>query len=337
MSRANDRTDLPVLLLYNLDHSWTNAELKESLIELERLDSALRELGHPVTLAPVETADLEPILREHRPEDYIVFNWCEGLPGVPYSDALIARTLEALNFAYTGSTAKVLEISQDKPQVKRLLDAAGVPTPEWRVYESAQLNGWRRFPAIVKPAHEHCSFGVTSEAVVFDPEELRSRVAYVLDEFHQPAVVEDFIDGREFHVALWGNGSIQMLPPAEMDFSMFSSARDRLCTYDSKFNPESVHYNKIGLLLPAPLSQDEYQLLETVSTAAYRTLGCRDYARLDIRLRDGAFYVLDVNPNADISSEASIACAAQVLGYSYGMMGSHLVNLAAARHPTLGA
>ncbi len=336
MSLNNDRNDLPVVLLYNLDRTWAPDEIEYSIHASELLESGLRAQGHLVTPVVIDTQDLVTPLSQYRPDEHIILNWCEGVPGLPNSDAYVAQTLEDLGFAYTGSPPDVLAFSQDKRQVKRVLDQQSIPTPEWRIYDSARRNGWKRFPAIVKPALEHCSFGVTQDAVVFTHQELYDRIAYVIDTFRQPALVEDFIDGREFRVALWGNGVIRMLPPAEMDFSAFDDVHDRLCTYDAKFDSGSAHYNKIQTLLPAPLSQPELETLEQVSIAAYHATGCRDYARLDIRLRDGVFYVLDVNPNADISADASIACMAELAGYSYGAMGSHLVNLAALRHPSLG-
>jgi len=122
-----------------------------------------------------------------------------------------------------------------------------------------------------------------------------------------------------------------MLPPAEMDFSRFNDIRDRLCTYDAKFRPGSLHYEEIQLRLPAPLSESEYDLLTCTARAAYNAYCCRDFARMDIRLRDGIFYILDINPNPDISSDASMACAAEAAGFSFGAMGSHLIHLAAAR------
>jgi D-alanine-D-alanine ligase len=118
-----------------------------------------------------------------------------------------------------------------------------------------------------------------------------------------------------------------------MDFRAFPDVHDRLCTYDSKFTPGSRPYEQIGLLLPAPLQEAELAALQTVALAAYQALGCRDYGRLDIRLRGGVFYVLDINPNCDISPDASMALAAAVRGYSYGAMLSRIVNLAARRHP----
>jgi D-alanine-D-alanine ligase len=109
-----------------------------------------------------------------------------------------------------------------------------------------------------------------------------------------------------------------------------------LCTYDAKFIPGSEHYKKIETLLPAPLTSDEKENMESVCKKAYHALGCRDYARMDVRLRDNVFYVLDVNPNADISIDASMACAAEAAGISYGQMGSRIVQMAAQRHPVFG-
>jgi D-alanine-D-alanine ligase len=332
-----DRNDVPVILLYNLDRTWLPHEIEEVQHDAAYLERGLQEQGHPVTSVTIYDTDLKTPLSGFDPARHVVFNWCEGVPGIPWSDALVAETLEALDFAYTGAPPGVLRLSQDKYQVKQLLDQKKVPTPRWKLYTSATCDDWEDFPAIVKPSREHCSFGVTPEAVVLTRDALRRRIDYVLAEFHEPALVEEFIDGREFHVSLWGNGVIQMLPPAEMDFAAFDDVRDRLCTFESKFDPDSQHYQKIEMDLPATLAEAERVLLEKTAVKAYRSLGCRDYARLDIRMRDGIFYVLDINPNADLSSESSTAYAAEVAGYSFGAMGSHLVNLAALRHPFFSA
>ena len=336
MYLKKSRTDLPVLLLHNIDHAWDPADRNLALQEAAKLESVLQTQGHPVANVPVYDADLSACLSYYNPDKHIVFNWCEDIPGVPHSEALAARMLEELNFTYSGSTPEVLHSCWDKQWVKQLLEKSGVPTPRWRIYDSFDIDDWHCFPAIVKPAREHCSCGLTSDAVVMSPAELKERIVYILDVFRQPALVEDFIDGREFHISLWGNGIIEMLPPAEMDFAAFDNVRDRLCTYDSKFNPDSSHYVKIGLQLPAFLHEAEYEQLKRTSILAYRTIGCRDYARLDIRLRDGIFYILDINPNSDISADTSTACAAEVAGYPYGEMISHIVNLAARRHPVFG-
>ena len=327
---------LPVLLLHNLDPGWPSRDQETALREADRLASELGGLGHPVETVVVRHADLSACLNAFDPAAWVVLNWCEELPGIPHSDALVAEKLEEMGFTYTGSTADVLRLSWDKASVKHLLMEHGLPTPAWRIFDRADPDGWSCYPAIVKPAHEHCSLGVSTEAVVLNGKELCTRIAYILDAFKQPALVEDFIDGREFHVSLWGNDPVQMLPPAEMDFSRFGNVRDRLCTYDAKFLPGSLHYEEILLRLPAPLTEPESDLLLTTLRAAFRAHRCRDFARMDVRLRDGVFYILDINPNADISSDASMACAAEAAGYSFGAMGSRLVHLAAARHPVFG-
>ncbi len=337
MSAEDTPTGLPVLLLHNLDPTWAPSDIDEVLQEVNRLEAALRSQGHPITSVAVQDANLADRLRSYHPHDYVVLNWCEELAGLPRSDALVAEILEQHHFTYTGSTPEVLALSWDKPRAKQLLADRGVPTPRWQVFHTPAADGWDCFPAIVKPAREHCSLGVTAEAVVLNRRELEDRVAHVLEAFGQPALVEDFIDGREFHVSLWGDGCPRMLPPAEMDFTAFSDVRDRLCTYDSKFRPGSRHYDQIQLRLPAPLDEAEHDLLERVALAAYRAVGCRDYGRLDIRMRDGVFYVLDVNPNPDICADTSTACAAEAAGYSYGAMLSRLVGFAARRHPVFGA
>lgn len=337
MPTANVPNNVPVLLLHNVDPAWERFERDEAIHQAHQLQSGLSDCGYPVTVVAVRDGDLRQHLKGFSPREYIVLNVCESLPGIDHSEDLVARELSAMGFVFTGSGADVLALSWDKPRVKLLLAANGVPTPRFRLYQSTPCNGWHTFPAIVKPAYEHCSFGVTREAVVLDAGELRSRVSYILDTFHRSALVEDFVDGREFHMAVWGTEELEVLPPAEMDFAAFPDIHDRLCTYDSKFIPGSTAYEGIGLRLPALLSPEETVLLHRVSLGAYRAVGCRDYARMDIRLRDGTFYVLDVNPNADLSASASMACAAEVAGYSFGGMASYLVRLASRRHPRFGS
>ncbi len=337
MGQSRDRRDLPILLLHNVDATWSAAEQEEAKQLGEKLSRELSALGHPVTNLPVTHADLRAQLAPFDPRDWVVFNWCEGLPGVPHSEAQVVETLEAMGFCYTGSPPEVLALTWSKPAVKERLEAASVPTPAGAVLTPPVAAGaWTRFPAIVKPAEEHCSLGVTPEAVVLDPTELARRVEHVHATFHQAALVEDFIDGREFHVTVWGNGVVRCLPPAEIDFAEARDLHDRLCTFDSKFSPGSWHFEHLHLRVPAPLERGELQRLERTAIRAYRAIGCRDYARLDLRLRDGEFHVLDVNPNPDISPDTSMALAAALLGLDYGAMASRLVNLTAARHPVLG-
>jgi D-alanine-D-alanine ligase len=329
--------DLPVILLYNLDRTWPPADIQEVMNLTQTLATALTNVGHPVQAVCLEEDNLDQAMSGCDPASQIVFNWCEEVPGIPRSGYLVARKLEELGFTYTGADSRALLFSHDKPAVKACFSKRAIPTPRWRVYESVDSLDWDCFPAIVKPAHEHCSFGITHEAVVHTCQELLKRVEKVIESFNQPVLVEDFIDGREFHVSVVGNGRLKVLPIAEMDFSAIREDNGRLCTYDSKFAPASADYQMIQLRLPAALSAQEKHELEEIAIAAYRATDCRDYARLDIRQRNGTFYVLDVNPNADISPDTSVTLAAGLAGYSFGQFGSMLIKLAAQRHPAFAA
>ena len=325
--------EIPVLLLYNLDPTWSTQEQAEALAATSKLGEALRTSGFPITPVQVTSSDLDGLLSGYNPLEYIVFNWCETLPGVLHSEWLVAECLERHGFTFTGAGSAALISANDKCHVKRLLDEAGLPTPMWAVYDKGCSISWKRFPAIIKPSREHCSEGIHPDSVVMTETSLKKRVRYVIRRFEHPALVEDFIDGRELHVSLWGNRHIDVLPPAEMEFPPFRDVHYRLCTYESKFVPESLQYRSINTLLPAPLSESELREIEQVCRAAYALTGCRDYARIDLRMKDGLFYILDINPNADISPDTSTVSAAELAGYTYNDFLKRLVMLAAERHP----
>jgi D-alanine-D-alanine ligase len=337
MDNLNHRTDLPILMLSNVDFQLPVEEIRESIIQTEGLVCALQAIGHPVTSVIVETDNLSDLLRPYCPDELIVFNWCEELPGIPHSEYLVAQSLERMGFTYTGTASQALALNQDKSQIKRLLQQSDIPTPAWEVYMSFQSVGWSSFPAIVKPAFEHCSFGITRDAIVQSSAELKKRIRFVLEELNQPAIVEDFIDNREFHVGVIGNGELQVLPPAEIDYSAFTDIHDRLCTYESNFDKTSLAYQLTAPKLNVDLTESQLNRLEDIVIASFRAIDCRDYARMDVRLQDDVFYVLDVNPNADISPDTSLVLTAEMIGLSYGQLGSLLINLAAQRHPIFGS
>jgi len=329
-------TDLPVLLLYNSDPAWSPADTAEITHLMDLLAGGLMQEGHPTQPVCLQDGDIKGLMANFDPNEVVVFNWCEEVPGIPRSASLVARALEEMGFTYTGTDSKALLLAQDKPAVKRALEKRDIPTPAWQLCTTAESCTWERFPAIVKPAFEHCSIGITHEAVVHDRAELEQRVEQASETYRQPVIVEDFIAGREFHVSIVGNGRLQVFPIAEMDFSAIPDPTGKLCTYDSKFAPDSSDYDLIQLRLPADLPLDEQRLLEKTALAAYKATNCRDYARLDIRQQDGGFQVLDINPNADLSPDTSMALSAELAGYNFGQFGSLLVSLAAKRHPVFG-
>jgi D-alanine-D-alanine ligase len=329
-------SEVPVLLLYNLDPEWSAHEQAEVIDVTSQVGKALDIAGFPTTLVPVTNSDLDSVLSDYNPLDYIIFNWCESLPGVHHSEWLVAQYLEQHGFTFTGASSEILSLALDKRRVKLLLDEAGILTPNWETYDKGSSVNWTHFPAIVKPSREHCSEGIHRNAVVTTEARLRNRIHYIIKRFQHPALVEDFIAGRELHVSLWGNDEIEMLPPAEMEFSSLKNKYNQLCTYESKFVPESKQYKNIKTLLPAPLDELELHNVEQACKAAYELIGCRDYARIDIRMKEGLFYITDINPNADICPDTSTISAAELAGYEYKDFLARLVMFAAERHPRFG-
>jgi len=330
------RTGLPVMLLADLNPRWPPQEIQERTITTEILMNSLKEVGHPVTRIYLETDEMPEALFHYKPEEIIVFNLCDEVPGIPRSCALAAQKLEECGYTFTGANSRALRLSQDKCQILRQLQKYGIRIPEWQEYPSVDNITWKKYPAIVKPAFEHCSYGITHDSVVLTQAELIHRIQYVHEKFQQPALVEDFIDGREFHVGVIGNSHPFVFPAVEVDYSGFCDIRDRVSTYEAKFDKNSLAYQLTALKLPVDLSIDQVRRLNEMVTIAYQTTGCRDYARMDIRLQDDVFYFLDVNHNADISPENSMILGAERVGLPFGQFASLIVNFAAHRHEVFG-
>ncbi len=233
---ADDRTDLPVLLIHNIDPEWPEPDALDARRQALDVMKALRRVGHPVTSVTVRQPDLRRLLRRYAPEDYVVFNWCEALPGVEHSEPTVAKHLEELGFTFSGASSRVLELSCDKARSREAMIRDHVPVPEGRIFEKVDGARWDRFPAIVKPVFEHSSIGISAELVVKNRTQLRAQLETVLEEFG-PALVEEFIDGREFRIGVWGSRKPMALPPGEMDFEKFPEVAGPLVQLRREVHP----------------------------------------------------------------------------------------------------
>jgi D-alanine-D-alanine ligase len=313
-----------------MDSSWTRPEQREVCRLAEKMLAGLERQKYCVQ--PVEVYGNLKELDAYDPLEWLVFNWCEGFAGLPWSDNLVAKELETRGFAFTGSGSKILKKNQDKWRVKRALHVAKVPTPISRVMKSAiAAQEWEHFPAIVKPVEQHSSVGISNNSVVDNREALIRQIRMVYGEFGQAALVEPFIDGREFHIAVWGKRKIEALPPVELDFSAFANLHERLYTYECKFIRGSRGMMGIDWYCPAPENAKLRAKIQSVAVAAYHALGCRDYARIDVRLWNGRPMVLDVNTNPDLHPESVFPMAAEAVGMNYSAMAGRLVELAMPR------
>ena len=241
-----------ILILSNEDSTWTPADYAEVDLEIARMQNGLIEQGFQTEVFTVRHSVLNELGRQPcYPRDrWLVFNWCEQYIDRPWSDAEIAGELEQLGYVFTGADVNGMRLSLDKARVRQRLEAAGVPVPIGRVYTDAGIDDWPVFPAIVKPANQHSSCGVSRRSLVENPDELRRQVQWVLEEFGGPAVVEEFVDGREIHVALIGNRDVTILPAMEIDYSLFGDIHDRIYTNEAKFDKQQLPYYLTKFLVP---------------------------------------------------------------------------------------
>jgi D-alanine-D-alanine ligase len=326
-----------VLVLYNASQELAKGEPQDMIAELGvvacawAVSRALEEAGYRVVLVPLQT-ELETALAPYPPTEYVVFNFGEGLKGQLFEEARIAWALEAMGYCFTGSDGYAIARAAHKARTKALLAAAGVPTPHWRVFRdpvevpNALLPGLP-FPLIVKPVAEDASLGVGPEAVVRNPEALRRRVAYVVERYRQAALAESFILGREFNISVWGEPP-QVLPLAEIDFSAFPDPLECIVSFAAKWLEDSFEYHHTPAVCPADVEPWLGGLIAETALRAYEIIGCRGYTRVDMRVADGVPYVLEVNPNPDLSPDAGFARAACAAGYDYTAMITHILSLA---------
>lgn len=323
-----------LLLLYGLDEASHDFEITSTLALIKAVTEAL--LSRSWRVLPLQVVhDLPALLRPFDPGAWLVFNLCEGAPAQAFYYARVTRTLAELGYTFTGSDAWTLDETQYKWRMKALLERSGVPTPAWAIVERPCDLDFDNFPAIVKPAAEHCSYGITRDSVVMNPIEARAQAARIIAEFRQPALIEAFLDSPEYNVSLWGSDDdVQVLGISTMTYDAFDDIRDRLCTFDAKWTPESEAYQRIPAICPAPISAALRAKVEAVAIAAYRATGCRDYGRVDLRLQGDQPMVLDVNANCDVSPDGGFANAARAAGLDYADMLEHIVHLAMRRVPS---
>jgi len=303
--------------------------------EMEAVNNALKQNGYETFVLGIADDAMAFIrsLMDFRPD--LIFNLVESFRDEAIHEIHMAGLYELLGFPYTGSPPLALGIALNKWRAKEILSFHHIPTPKFVLVNPHEDtfglgDHWDLpFPVIVKPASEDASTGIDEHAVVFSMEQLLERVAYVHTKFRQPALVEEYIDGRELNVAIVGNKEPIVLPISEIDFSEMPEHHPRIVTYASKWIAESEAYQKEKPLCPAPLSPEVERRVKSIALKAYRVIGCRDYARVDIRMNsDGDIFVIEVNPNPDISRDAGFMRSARVYGWSFEETVNRIVELA---------
>jgi len=327
-----------VAIIFNADCPSRYRSLGEEQAVLGVLEAvravggALSALGYPVRQVPLAPPleEVEATLR--RLETDVVFNLFEGFSGNPETEAEVADMMSALGLAYTGCPGAALRLSLDKAGSKKLLQANGIRTPVFQVLSEGSVSGFNLgFPCIVKPQGEDASHGISSESVVDSPAGLRGQVARVSRHYGGTALVEEFLDGREFNATVLGNSEMLALPVSEVEYALPSGA-PRILTYSAKWQPDSRYFGGTVPSCPAHVTEEEREDIGALAIRACRMLGCQGYARVDMRTDAGGnLNVLEVNPNPDVSPGSGAARQAAAAGMTYAGLIDRITRLALGR------
>ena len=270
-----------------------------------------------------------------RSDSDLIFNLTESYAGDDTKDMNIAAYLDLLGRAYTGAGPRALYLAQDKALAKKIFAFHGIKTPYFATSFRGKLDHSHdiSFPLIVKPTFEDGSIGIDASSVVGSVKELMEKIHYIQEEFDSPALIEEYIEGREIYAAVIGNEDPEVLPLIELDLSRLPEGMARIAGKEVKWDKETEAY-KVTKSAPAEgLDEDRVTTLSDTALAAYRALKLRDYGRIDMRLTEkGEVYVIEANPNPWLSSGAEFAMAARKSGRSYTQLIGEIVDLARARY-----
>jgi len=302
--------------------------------EYKLLTSRLKEVGFNAYSLNI-TDDIQILinnLQKHKP--HVIFNFVELYKENPRYEMNVVSVFELFKIPYTGAPPITLANCQNKVLSKRLLKNIGLNTPEFIFVEnpSQRLSHNLKFPVIVKPVFEDASVGIDNDSIVNDNPQLKKRIAYVAEQFNQPSLVEEFIEGRELNVAVMGDDEIEALPISEIDFTRMPDNLHKIVSYQAKWDPHHEAYHKTIPVCPAELPLKIENQAKDMAKKAFRLMGCRDYARIDMRLApDNTLYVLEVNPNPDLTEGAGFMRSAEAAGFSYIETMKKIIGFALAR------
>jgi len=293
--------------------------------------TTLRELGHEVLKVGVhdDLSVLQASITSFQPE--IIFNLMEEFHGVALYDQHIVAYLELMKQAYTGCNPRGLMLAHDKVLSKQVLCFHHIPTPRFVVYKrGAAVRPPRRlrYPLIVKSTTEDASFGLTAASIVSTPEELVQRVTSAYEEIGTDVLVEEFIEGREFYVSILGNARLQVMPVWELLMTRLPQGEPNIATAEVKWNyayqaAVGVETRAVADLPPAGLEK-----IKRIGKRVYRALCLSGYARIDLRMDpQGRVYVLEANPNPNLSYGEDFTEAADTGGIPYEVVIQRILRL----------
>ena len=313
---------MKLVILYDPGaEDWTAEDVAGVMLAVDDIARIFGAMGHQVQRVPVRH-DMRWFALSRRAD--LVFNLCEGVHGVAQWEDHVAGTLEMAGVPYTGCGPWTIAACRRKGVANAILAQVGLPVPRWTIAQG-RIDDDFPLPAIVKPAAEDASAGLDRQSVVTDRKGLRARVAAMTEQFDE-VLVQQYVAGREFNIGFVGD---RTLPIAEIDFSMMPPGSWPILTYAAKWqagSPEDVGSRPV---CPAPISQRLADRLCRIAETAWRTVQGKGYGRVDLRLDDaGRAWVLEVNPNPDLTDEAGLSRMAKAAGWEYPELVRRIAELA---------
>jgi D-alanine-D-alanine ligase len=324
-----------VAIVYNEPHHSrydAGSEQRAVLGVLEAVEAvhrALLELGFEVTQVPL-VPPLERAKRKMRNINTdLVFNLFEGFCGSPETEAVLPKILSEMGIPSTGCPASALKLGLDKAKMKVILKVAGIRTPDFQLLNPETLNWFRLdYPCIVKPRCEDASHGLSPRSVVNDFASLERQIGLVSNRYSGGAMVEEFIDGREFNATILGNSEYRILPVSEIIYSL-PSGMPKILTFAAKWEPDSPYFEGTKVVCPAEITAEERERITETAVAAFRIIGGQGYARVDMRMdREEQVNVIEVNPNPDVSPGSGAVRQAKAAGMTYTQFIEKIVQMA---------
>lgn len=303
-------------------------------LDREEIFDALAKLGHQPSYVVVDGHD-QSLLAVARCNADLVFNLTESYAGDDTKDMHLAAYLELLDKPYTGADPHALYLAQDKSLAKKVFHFHGIRTPYFAVSYKGRTDHAHdiEFPLIVKPLSEDGSIGIEAASVVSSVKELMERIHYVHEQFDSPALIEEYIEGREIYAGILGSDAPEALPLVELDLSKLPEGTPRIASTEVKWEKDTEAYKRTRSHVVEDLDERTTTKLQETAIAAYQALKLRDYGRVDMRLTaTGQVYVIEANPNPWLSSTAEFALAARKSGRTYTDLMRDIVDLAMARY-----
>ena len=294
--------------------------------------ATVTELGYTAFILPLHKSFMSFLNRLKDLKADVIINLCEAFAGYPQLEANVAAAYELLGVAFTGNDSRTLALCLNKFKTKAVLKSCGLPTAPAKLVDAPDAKLDFPFPAIVKPNTEDASLGISPESVVTDAEGLAKQVQRILDIYEQPALVEAYIEGREFNVAVLDVEKPEALPVSEIDFTALPDGQPPICGYEAKWHQGEVLYESTPPVCPAPIDDALRTKLQDFAVKAFQACECRDYARVDFRMdKKGRPFILEVNPNPDISLNAGYVRALGAAGIDYKVFWQKMIEKARDR------